>query len=142
LLADWLRIPPAVYWDHMIWGIVAGAVFVRFGCICNGCCGGKPTDRWYGVCQHDARGARRRRIPVQWLEIGWWLMAAIGLLWLWPYAMPAGSYAAGGLAWYGLGRFWLEPLREQSDVVAGLRINQVVAATLALVSAAVLLWRL
>ena len=48
LLADWLDIPLATYWDHMIVGIVSGAVFIRFGCICNGCCGGKPTTKWYG----------------------------------------------------------------------------------------------
>ena len=32
VLAHWLRIPVAVYWDHMIFGIVAGAVWIRFGC--------------------------------------------------------------------------------------------------------------
>src|SRR5262245_16344938 len=68
LPARWLRVPVAVYWDHMIFGIVAGAVWIRFGCVCNGCCGGKQTTRWYGVRLHDGRGTRRRRIPVQWLE--------------------------------------------------------------------------
>ena len=135
LLADWLNMPLAIYWDHMIWGIVTGAVFIRFGCVCNGCCGGKPTTRWYGVLQHDLRGTRRRRIPVQWLEIGWWFLAGAGLVWLRPYSFPPGSYALGVLSWYGLGRFWLEPQREKPDLVGGrVRINQVVAALLALVA--------
>lgn len=140
LLAGWLDIPAAVYWDHMSVGIVAGAVWIRFGCVWNGCCGGKPTARWYGVRQHDLRGVCRRRIPVQWLEIGWWLLAGVGLLWLWPRAFPPGSYALGVLGWYGLGRFWLEPLREAPDLVAGrVPINQVVAALLAIVSGGMLL---
>ncbi|MBI3246331.1 MAG: prolipoprotein diacylglyceryl transferase [Deltaproteobacteria bacterium] len=141
LLAAWLRIPVAVYWDHMIFGIVATAVWGRFGCVGNGCCGGKRTTKWYGVRLHDIRGTRERRIPVQWLEIGWWLLAGAGLLWLWPKALPPGSYALGVLSWYGLGRFWLEPLREEPDLVAGwVRINQVVAALLALGSGGALLF--
>ena len=46
---------------------------------------------------------------------------------------PPGSYALGVLCWYGVGRFWLEPLREEQDLIAGrVRVNQVVAALLAL----------
>ncbi|MBI3798972.1 MAG: prolipoprotein diacylglyceryl transferase, partial [Deltaproteobacteria bacterium] len=90
---------------------------------------------------HDIRGTRERRIPVQWLEIGWWLLAGVGLLWLWPNSLPPGSYALGVLSWYGLGRFWLEPLREKPDLVAGwVRIDQVVAALLALGSGGALLF--
>ncbi len=52
---------------------------------------------------------------------------------LWPSALLAGSYALLVLAWYGVGRFFLEPLRERPDIVFGqVRINQVVAALLAL----------
>jgi prolipoprotein diacylglyceryltransferase len=37
------------------------------------------------------------------------------------------------LAWYGVGRFWLEALRESPDRVLGrLRVNQVVAGGLAI----------
>src|SRR5262249_35788662 len=139
--ADWLGIPLAMYWDYMICGIVTGAVFIRFGCVCNGCCGGKPTSAWYGVRQHDTCGRRVHRIPVQWLEIGWWLLAGAGLFLLWQSSLPPGSCAAGVLCWYGLGRVWLEPLREHPDVVAGrVRINQVVAALLALVAGGTLLF--
>ena len=133
LLADWLDIPLATYWDHMIVGIVSGAVFIRFGCVCNGCCGGKPTTKWYGRNQHDTCGVHLRRIPVQWLEIAWWLVAAAGLLGLWAQSFPPGSRALAVLCWYGMGRVWLEPLRERPDLIAGrLRLDQLVAALLAL----------
>jgi prolipoprotein diacylglyceryltransferase len=142
LLVDWLRIPLAVYWDHMIWGIVSGAVFIRFGCVCNGCCSGRRTTKWFGIQQHDTRGNRHRRIPVQWLEIAWWLLALVGLIWFWPNSFASGSYALGGMAWYGLGRFWLEPLRERPDVMAGIRVNQLVAALIALLAGGtlILIW--
>ena len=133
LVASALRIPPAVFWDHMIWGIVVGAIWVRFGCICNGCCGGRETQGWLALRAHDVRGAYKRRIPIQWLEIGWWILALGGLFFLWDRPFPPGTFALAGLAWYGLGRFCLEPLRQTPDLVLGrVRINQVVAACLAL----------
>jgi phosphatidylglycerol---prolipoprotein diacylglyceryl transferase len=133
LLAALVRIPAAVFWDHMITGIVFGGIWVRLGCVFNGCCEGRETTAWYGVWLHDTRGWRRWRIPVQFMEIGWWILAGAGLLWLWPRSFPPGTYALGVLAWYGLGRFWLEPLRGTPDLVSGwVRINQVVAGLLAL----------
>jgi phosphatidylglycerol:prolipoprotein diacylglycerol transferase len=132
-MASWLRIPAAVFWDHMSVGIVLGSAVIRFGCVCNGCCGGRESPGWFALLQHDTQGIYKRRIPVQLLEIGWWLLAGIGLIWLWPARFPPGSYALGVLTWYGFGRFWLEPLREAPDVVYGrIRVNQVVAALLAI----------
>jgi len=133
LLASALQIPAAVFWDHMILGIVFGGIWVRLGCVFNGCCGGKETRGWYGVCLHDTRGLRKRRIPVQFMEIGWWILAGAGLIWLWPRSFAPGTYALGVLCWYGLGRFWLEPLREAPDLVSGrVRIDQVAAGLLAI----------
>jgi len=57
----------------------------------------------------------------------------LGLLRFWPEHFRAGCYALGVLGWYGLGRLWLEPLREAPDLVCGrVRVNQVVAAVLAI----------
>jgi prolipoprotein diacylglyceryltransferase len=94
------------------------------------------------VWLHDTSGVRRRRIPVQFLEMAWWLLGGIGFIWLWPRSFPPGNYALGVLAWYGLGRFFLEPLREAPDLVAGrVRINQCVAAALVLGAGGALLAR-
>lgn len=128
-------IPLGVFWDHMAIAIAVGGGFIRFGCICNGCCVGRESGRWFARRQHDVRGIYRRRIPVQWLEIGWWGLACAGLLWLWPARLPTGAYAACVIGWYGLGRVWLEPLREQSTWVSGFRVDQVVAALAAAVAA-------
>jgi len=132
LLPRVLQIPAAVFWDYLIPGIVFGGIWIRLGCVFNGCCGGRETSAWYGVRLHDTRGERKPRIPVQFLEIGWWILSGAGLIWLWPRSFTPGTYALGVVAWYGLGRFWMEPLREEVDLVSGrVRINQVVAALLA-----------
>src|ERR1700730_17530894 len=56
--------------------------------------------------------------------------------------LPARKLRARHPGWYGLGRFFLEPLREAPDIVAGgLRINQWVAAALVLGAGGALLAR-
>jgi prolipoprotein diacylglyceryltransferase len=138
-----LGIPTATFWDYMAIGIAVGGGWIRFGCVCNGCCLGRDSDSWFALRQHDVHGISRRRIPAQWLEIAWWLTACAGLVWLWPKHLPAGSYAFAVLGWYGVGRAWLETIRRQEgSTVRGVRVNQVVAALMALVAGAGLLWRI
>lgn len=144
-VARLLHLPPAVFWDHVGMGVLAGGFWIRLGCVFNGCCAGRETQGFVGVRLHDTLGAEKRRIPVQFLEMAWWLLGSLGFLWLWPKAFPQGSYALGVLGWYGLGRFFLEPMRERPDVIFGrVRINQVVAGLLALGAAGALViqaWR-
>jgi prolipoprotein diacylglyceryltransferase len=142
VLASWLHMPWALLWDCLGAGIQFGGFWIRLGCVFNGCCGGRETTGRYGVCLHDTSGVRKRRIPVQFMEMAWWLIGGIVLIWLWPRAFQAGSYALGVLAWYGLGRFWLEPLRENPDVLVGkVLVNQVVAALLFMGAGGVLFLR-
>jgi prolipoprotein diacylglyceryltransferase len=137
-----LHLPAARFGDYLSAGVLAGAFWIRLGCVFNGCCAGRETQAYLGVYLHDACGTEKRRVPVQFLEMGWWLFGLIAFLWLWPRAFPSGSYAMGVLGWYGLGRFFLEPLRERPDLVFGrVRINQVVAALLALGAAGALVIR-
>jgi prolipoprotein diacylglyceryltransferase len=141
-VARLLDIPATIFWDVLAGGVLAGGYWVRLGCAFNGCCGGRETHGRYGVWLHDTGGVYRRRIPVQFLEMAWWLLGGIGFIWLWPKHLPPGNYALGVLAWYGLGRFFLEPLREAPDLVAGrLRINQWVAAALVVAAGGTLLAR-
>ena len=141
-VAAWLAIPVPVLWDHMAIGVLAGAFWVRLGCVFNGCCAGRETRAPLSVCLHDTAGVRKRRVPVQFLEMAWWFIGLIAFILLWPATLPPGSYALAVVAWYGAGRVFLEPLREQSDVVFGqVRIDQAVAALLALSAGAALIVR-
>jgi prolipoprotein diacylglyceryltransferase len=133
LLTCWaFSFPVGKFWDCLGPAILAGGPLVRLGCVFNGCCAGRKTDSRWGICLHDIHYAVRRRIPVQYLEIAWWLLGIASYLSVWPRPLAPGSYALAVLCWYGIGRFWLEPLRESCDMLFGrLRINQVVAALLA-----------
>jgi phosphatidylglycerol---prolipoprotein diacylglyceryl transferase len=126
-------IPAGTLFDDMAVGVLAGGFCIRLGCVFNGCCVGRETDAPFGVLLHDTRGVRKRRIPVQFLEMAWWLLGLALVLGLWPMDSPAGSLALAVLAWYSAARFVLEPLREEPDIVCGrVRINQLVAAVLLL----------
>ena len=141
-VASVLQISLAVFWDHMSAGILMGGFWVRLGCVFNGCCAGRQTSGWFGVRLHDTRSIGKRRIPVQLMEMAWWLLGWAWFIWLWPRSLAPGSYAIGVLGWYGLGRFWLEPLRDMPDLVLGrVRINQVVAGALAIAGASALILR-
>jgi prolipoprotein diacylglyceryltransferase len=130
--AAWLGIPIAVLWDQMAIGVLAGGFWVRLGCVFNGCCVGRASNAPLSICLHDTRGVTKRRLPVQFLEMAWWLTGLVAMLMVGPGAMRLGSYALAVLTWYGVGRFFLEPLREYPDIVFGkVRINQVVAGLLA-----------
>jgi prolipoprotein diacylglyceryltransferase len=132
----------ATLWDFMSGGVLAGGFWIRLGCVFNGCCVGRPSDGWLRVRLHDTEGRYKSRIPVQFLEMLWWLLGGALFLTVWPTPLRPGDYALGVLTWYGVGRFVLEPLREQVDVVFGrIPINQLIAASLAIASSVVLLLR-
>jgi len=136
VMAWWLGIPWAKLWDFIGGGILTGGFWIRLGCVFNGCCVGRETQSAFSACLHDTLGVRKRRIPVQFMEMAWWLLGAALFFWLWPRSFATGSYALGVLAWYGFGRFWLEPLREKPDLVGGkVRVNRWIAALLVLVGA-------
>jgi phosphatidylglycerol---prolipoprotein diacylglyceryl transferase len=125
-------VPVVVLWDHAAFGVLAGGFFIRCGCVFNGCCAGRESHRAWAVRLHDVRGVRKPRVPVQFLEMAWWLAGTGVFLALWGSGWSQGSYALGVLGWYGLGRTVLEPLREHRDLALGrVPINQVVAALLA-----------
>jgi phosphatidylglycerol---prolipoprotein diacylglyceryl transferase len=140
--AAWMDVPPTVLGDHMAVGVLTAGFWIRLGCVFNGCCAGRPSKAPLSLRLHDTRGVSTPRLPVQFLEMAWWLVGLALFLTLWPSALPPGSYALAVLAWYGVGRFFLEPLRERPAIVFGqVRINQVVAALLALAAGCALIMR-
>jgi phosphatidylglycerol:prolipoprotein diacylglycerol transferase len=140
--AAWLHIPLLVLWDYMALGVLAGGFWIRLGCVFNGCCAGRETRGWIGVHLHDTRRVTKPRIPVQFMEMAWWFAGFAAFIMLWPGVLPPGSYALAVIAWYGIGRFFLEPLRERPDIVFGrVRIDQVVAALLAIAAGGALIIR-
>jgi phosphatidylglycerol---prolipoprotein diacylglyceryl transferase len=129
----------AVFWDVLSFGVLTGGFWIRCGCAFNGCCAGRPSASRFALRLHDTRGVSVRRVPVQLLEMAWWLLGTAIFLVVWPAPFAPGSYALGVLAWYGAGRTVLEPLRARPDLILGrVPVNQVVAGGIAAVSALVL----
>jgi phosphatidylglycerol:prolipoprotein diacylglycerol transferase len=141
-MAAWLTIPAPVLFDYLAVGVLAGGFWVRLGCVFNGCCGGRSTDAWFGVRLHDTRGVRKLRVPVQFMEMAWWLIGLAIFLQIWPNTLASGSYALAVVAWYGAARFFLDPVRERPDVVCGrVPINQLMAAVIAVAAGGTLIIR-
>jgi prolipoprotein diacylglyceryltransferase len=142
VVATWLSMPAALLWDHMAIGVLASGFWIRLGCVFNGCCVGRVSNGPLSISLHDTSGVRKPRLPVQFIEMAWWLVGLAAFLMLWPGALRLGSYALAVLIWYGVGRFFLEPLRECPDIVFGkVRINQVVAGLLAIGAGCALILR-
>jgi phosphatidylglycerol---prolipoprotein diacylglyceryl transferase len=138
-----LGAPAASLWDLMSGGVLAGGFWIRLGCVFNGCCVGREAHGVLSVRLHDIDGRIKPRVPVQYLEMAWWLLGSAAFLLVWPTPLPPGSYALGVLAWYGAGRFFLEPFREHPEIILnGLRLNQLIAGLLAVGAGTALLARL
>ena len=56
---------------------------------------GKPKRGWASTCTTRA-ASRKRRIPVQFMEMAWWLIGLAAFLMLWPHALPPRQLRAGG----------------------------------------------
>jgi phosphatidylglycerol---prolipoprotein diacylglyceryl transferase len=129
-------IPFAAFWDTAAFTMLIGLIVTRVGCFLNGCCAGRPTERWFGVDLPDERGVWAPRIPNQFLEAAWGLIVLAGAIALWsrrPFEGAVMLYALGG---YGAGRAGLEHLRDTPDRFRGVRLQQAISIALVMVSVA------
>lgn len=135
-------VPFGGFWDAASFTMLVGMIVTRVGCFLNGCCAGKPTDRWYGINLANDRGEWRRRIPTQALEAAWGLVVLAGAI---AIAFPfAGAIFLCTVSAYALGRIVLESWREDQDRAFGIPVNgfiSVAFVTLALATAFATVWR-
>ncbi|OYP37033.1 prolipoprotein diacylglyceryl transferase [Rhodopirellula sp. MGV] len=113
----------------------------RFGCLCNGCCYGIPTNGMWGIRSDESGNAAILRHPAPLYESIFHL-----------------SFAA--IAFYGIGQGWIkqqwmliylitycafrfvsEYWREEPIAIAGLTFYQVSAAVFAIAFSVLLIWR-
>jgi prolipoprotein diacylglyceryltransferase len=127
----------AAFWDVASVTILTGMFFTRFGCLLNGCCAGRPTGGRVGLDLCNVQGIRCRRVPTQLLEAAWSLLLLGGALLLLERLPFRGALFLYLLAAYGLGRFFLETLREQQDTVGSLALHRAISASLILLALAV-----
>jgi Prolipoprotein diacylglyceryl transferase len=98
------------YLDALTVGLALFIAFGRIGCLVGGCCYGRAAS--VGICYPAECGhaARVRRLPLQLVEAGVWLVltaiaAALAI------ARTDGSATAATLVGYGVARLALDPLR-------------------------------
>ncbi len=112
-IAALLDLPFWRFWDVTAFTLFGGMLIVRFGCLLNGCCCGRPTESRWGLLLPNTRGILCRRIPMQLLEIGW-TVVVVGLAFaLAPRSPIAGTLFVTTAGAYCLGRFVLDPGREE-----------------------------
>jgi prolipoprotein diacylglyceryltransferase len=110
-----LGVPLGAFWDVATFTILVGMVFTRIGCLLNGCCAGRPTERWCALYLPDHRGRWARRIPTQLLEATWATLLLAGAAAIWHRLPFQGALFLFVLAGYGGGRLVLESTRGQQD---------------------------
>ena len=107
-----LDLPFGRFWDAAVLTILVGMAFTRVGCFLNGCCSGRPSDAWFAILLPDHHGVWQRRIPTQLLEMAFATVLFGVALVLRRQALFPGAIFCFVVAAYGLGRWFLESLRE------------------------------
>lgn len=120
-----LDLPFARFWDIGAVAILAGMIPTRFGCLLNGCCGGRPTQGPLGFELTNYRGERVRRIPMQMIEALWTAIVLTLGLWLTPHLPFDGALFLILCLGYSIGRVSLDRLREEPQPwLRGLSVHQ------------------
>jgi phosphatidylglycerol:prolipoprotein diacylglycerol transferase len=107
-----LGLPFGSFWDAAVLTILLGMAFTRIGCFLNGCCSGRLSDAWFAILLPDHHGTLQRRIPTQLMEMAFAMMLFGAAFSLRDYAPFPGAIFCSIVAAYGLGRSYLESLRE------------------------------
>lgn len=101
------------YFDLVMPAVSLAQGFGRIGCLCAGCCYGRPTDAWYGITftHSDFAPNGVKLIPTQIISsVGDFIFCGL-LLWYASKNPKPGRVAAGYMFLYGIGRFLIEFLR-------------------------------
>lgn len=127
-----MGVPFGAFWDTASHTMLVGLIVTRVGCFLNGCCAGRPTERWFGVHLADHRGVWCRRIPAQVLDAAWAILVLAGAVAL-EESVFSGALFLYTVAAYATGRVFLESTRQDQDWVFGFSLYR--AVSLGLVAA-------
>jgi prolipoprotein diacylglyceryltransferase len=125
-----MDLPFGAFWDVATFCMLFWLICGRLGCHLHGCCSGKPSSGPLTLYLPDHRGIWRRRVPTQLLEAGWAVLLLLGATALWSQSPFSGALFLGVVAAYAVGRFGLQPMREEQDRLHGLNIQQMLYAVL------------
>jgi phosphatidylglycerol:prolipoprotein diacylglycerol transferase len=107
-----MGLPFGGFWDAAVLTILLGMAFTRIGCFLNGCCSGRSSDGWFALLLPDHHGIWQRRIPTQLMEMAFALILFGLARAMRSYAPFSGAVFCFVVAAYGVGRSYLESLRD------------------------------
>ena len=115
------KIPPLVMLDNASMGVIIGQICGRWGNFMNREAHGSVTDSFFNVTYYH---------PTFLYESVWNLVGFLGLHFYCKKRKFDGEVFLLYVAWYGLGRAWIEGLRTDSLYLfsTGIRVSQLVAA--------------
>ena len=128
------KLPFATLCDLAALGLLIGQCIGRWGNFVNGEAHGGPTDLPWGMSIDGADPVH----PTFLYESVWNLVGFVGLHFYSKKRKFRGEIALLYVAWYGLGRAWIEGLRTDSLYLGTLRVSQVLAALSCIAAVAVL----
>jgi prolipoprotein diacylglyceryltransferase len=132
----------AAFWDATAVAMLIGMIPTKVGCLLNGCCAGRPTTSALGLSLPNAQGVWRRRLPAQPLEAALAVLLLVVSFTVWNRFPIDGVQFLTALLGYGMGRWWLESMRESADMIGPLRLHGLISVVLSALSTVglVLIW--
>ena len=136
------KIPAPVLLDLAGMGVIIGQCIGRWGNFMNREAHGAVTEAFLKMGLQDAAGVVTYYHPTFLYESVWNLIGFIGLHLFSKKRKFDGEVFLLYVAWYGLGRAWIEGLRTDSLYLfsTGIRVSQLVAALSFLAAAGILAW--
>ena len=136
------KIPAPVLLDLAGMGVIIGQCIGRWGNFMNREAHGAVTEAFLKMGLQDAAGVVTYYHPTFLYESVWNLIGFIGLHLFSKKRKFDGEIFLLYVAWYGLGRAWIEGLRTDSLYLfsTGIRVSQLVAALSFLAAAGILAW--
>ena len=136
------KIPPLVMLDNAAMGVIIGQILGRWGNFMNREAHGSVTDSFFKMGLVDAAGKVTYYHPTFLYESVWNLVGFIALHFYCKKRKFDGEVFLLYVAWYGLGRAWIEGLRTDSLYLfsTGIRVSQLVAAVSFLAAAGIIAW--
>ena len=136
------KIPPLVMLDDAAMGVIIGQICGRWGNFMNREAHGSVTDSFFKMGLVDAAGKVTYYHPTFLYESVWNLVGFIALHFYCKKRKFDGEVFLLYVAWYGLGRAWIEGLRTDSLYLfsTGIRVSQLVAAVSFVAAAGIIAW--
>jgi len=137
-----LNLSFAGFWDVATITILVAMIPARIGCLMHGCCSGRATAGRFSIVAPNESGIWERRVPTQIMEMALAVALLLVSLAVQSKLRNEGVLFLTAATGYGIGRWWLESVRETTVRVGDLNLQRIISCTLAGSSAIGLLFTL